>query len=300
MHLFDVSSDSTCDLYKDYVEARNIWFAPLTFNLEKDGKQEEYLDNFSRYEEYAEFYKKVRAGAFPRTAMLNYEAHLEHFTKMARAGVKDVLHFSISSGLARTTSVAKEAAAEVKKDYPEFNVFSVDPLSATIGQGILVSVAADMRDEGKTAQDTYDYLLQLREKLQHCIVPNDLFYLKKGGRVSGASAVVGTMLNIKPMLTFDSDGKLATLEKCRGMKKAFAVILSQIEKSGIDKTLNKIVVVHTDSEELAEELANLIEEKFSIRPEISIMGPTIGTHVGPGSVSCGWISTVTRRELTGL
>lgn len=300
MKLFDVSSDSTCDLYKEYVEARGIWFAPLTFNMEKDGKQEEYLDNFSCYDEYVNFFKKVREGAFPRTAMLNYEAHLEHFTKMAEAGVKDVLHFSISSGLARTVSVAKEAAEEVKKQYPDFNLLSVDPLSATVGQGMLVSVAADWRDAGRTAQETYDYLMDLRNRMQYCIIPNDLFYLKKGGRVSGATAVVGTMLNIKPMLTFDSDGKLATIEKCRGMKKAFAYTLSQLEKAPLDEGLNKVVVVHTDSEALAVELADMIEERFGVRPEVVIMGPTIGAHVGPGSVSCAWASTVTRKELLGI
>ena len=103
---FDVSTDSTCDLYREYIERRNIWFAPLCFTLEKDGVQEEFEDNFSCYQEYVDFYKKVEGGAFPRTSMLNYESHLEHFRKMAKAGVKDVLHFSISSGLARTVSVA--------------------------------------------------------------------------------------------------------------------------------------------------------------------------------------------------
>ena len=115
MKLFDVSSDSTCDLYKSYVEERNIWFVPLTFSLEKGGKITEHLDAFSSYEEYVDFYRQVKGGAMPRTAMLNYEAHIEHFIKMAKAGVKDVLHFSISSGLARTVTVAMEAAEEVKK-----------------------------------------------------------------------------------------------------------------------------------------------------------------------------------------
>ena len=110
MRLFEVSSDSTCDLYEDYRKKRDIWFAPLTFSMEKNGEITEYLDNFSEYSQYVEFYQKVRDKYMPRTAMLNYEAHVAHFTAMAKAGVKDVLHFSISSGLARTTSVAKEAA----------------------------------------------------------------------------------------------------------------------------------------------------------------------------------------------
>lgn len=299
MKLFDVSSDSTCDLYKSYVEERNIWFAPLTFSMEKDGKQTEYMDDFSCYEDYVNFYKQVREGSFPRTAMLNYDAHLQHFLKMAKAGVKDVLHFSISSGLARTVSVAKEAAEEVKKEYPDFNLYSVDPLTATIGQGMLASMAADMRDQGLSAKEAYDKIIEMRLRIQHCIIPNDLFYLKKGGRVSGASAVVGTMLNIKPVLTFDSNGKLATIEKCRGMKKAFASVLAAIEKAPLDEH-KKIVVVHTDNEEGAKELASLIEKQTGVTPDVVIMGPTIGTHVGPGSVSCGWLSTVTREDLTGL
>ena len=222
---FDVSSDSTCDLYKEYREERRIWFAPLTFTLDKNGKQEEGLDEFSCYQDYIDFYKKVEDGAFPRTSMLNYEAHLEHFRKMAAAGVKDVLHFSISSGLARTVTVAKQAAEEIKKEYPEFNLYSVDPLTATIGQGMLVSLACDCRDKGMSAQETYDYLMDVRLRIQHCIIPNDLFYLKKGGRVSAVSAVFGTALNIKPMIVFDTEGKLKVIDKCRGMKKAFNSVL---------------------------------------------------------------------------
>ncbi len=299
MKLFDVSSDSTCDLYKSYVEERNIWFVPLTFSLEKGGKITEHLDAFSSYEEYVDFYRQVKGGAMPRTAMLNYEAHVEHFIKMAKAGVKDVLHFSISSGLARTVTVAMEAAEEVKKSYPEFRLYSVDPLTATIGQGILASLAADLRDEGKTAQEAYDILMDVRLRVQHCIIPSDLFYLKRGGRISGASAVVGTMLNIKPVLSFDSQGKLATIEKCRGMKKAFMTALDWLEKAPMDET-KKIFVVHTDNETGAKELATLIEGKTGVKPQVVIMGPTIGTHVGPGSVSCGWISTKTRQDLLGM
>ena len=296
MALFDVSSDSTCDLKKDYVESRNIWFVPLTFTMEKGGELEEHYDNFSTNEEYVAFYEKVRAGYFPRTAKLNYEAHKEHFTKMAKAGVKDALHFMISSGLANTITITRQVAEEMKKEYPDFNVYAVDPLTATIGQGILVQLACDCRDKGMTAKETYDYLMEVRQRIQHCVIPNDLFYLKKGGRVSALSATFGTMLNIKPMLTFDCEGKLKVLEKCKGMKKAFSRVLEHIERAPFDE--NKIaVVVHTDNEAGANELAALIEARTGVKPAITIMGPVIGSHVGPGSVSCGWVSTVTREEL---
>ncbi len=296
MALFEVSSDSTCDLKKEYREQRNIWFTPLSFTMEKDGNIEEGLDNFQKEEEYVDFYEKVSAGYFPRTAKLNYEAHMEHFTKMAKAGVKTALHFMISSGLANTVEITRQAAEDIKKEYPDFTVYAVDPLTATIGQGALVMLAADCRDKGMTAEETYEYLLEVRQHIQHCIIPNDLFYLKKGGRVSAASAAFGTMLNIKPMLTFDEEGKLKVLEKCKGMKKAFSRVVEHMNKAPMDE--NKLaVVVHTNNEKGANELASLIEAHTGVRPLVTIMGPVIGSHVGPGSVSCGWVSVKTRAQL---
>lgn len=296
MALFDVSSDSTCDLKQGYVQERGIWFVPLTFTMEKEGELQEGLDNFKTEEEYVAFYEKVSSGYLPRTAKLNYEAHMEHFTKMAKAGVKDVLHFTISSGLADTITITRRAAEDVKKDYPEFNVYAVDPLTATVGQGLLVALAADCRDKGMTAEDTYQYIMEARQRVQHCIIPADLFYLKKGGRVSAVSAAFGTMLNIKPMLVFDEAGKLKVVEKCKGMKKGFARAIEHMYAAPCDE--NKIaVVVHTNNYKGAEELAALIEEKTGVKPKVTIMGPVIGSHVGPGSVSCGWLSTKTRAQL---
>ena len=296
MALFAVSTDSTSDLKKDYIEKREIWFAPLTFTLEKDGKIEEGLDDFSTNEEYIAFYDKLRDNYFPRTAKLNYDAHIQHFTKMAQAGVGEVLHFMISSGLANTITITQQAATAVEKEYPRFKVYAVDPLTATVGQGMLVRLAADCRDKGMSAKDTYDYLMQIRNNIQHCIIPADLFYLKKGGRVSAVSAAIGTMLNIKPMLAFDKDGKLTVLEKCKGLKKAYARVVDHIAKAGIADN-QMLVIVHTDNENGAIELATLIEKAYGVKPEITIMGPVIGSHVGPNSVSCCWLSTTTRENL---
>lgn len=298
MGLFEVSSDSTCDLKKDYVQKRKIWHVPLTFTMEKEGELLEGLDNFNTEEEYISFYEKVSLGYFPRTAKLNYAAHVEHFTNMAKAGVKEALHFMISSGLATTIDITRQAAEDVKKQYPDFTVYAVDPLTATVGQGLLVELAADLRDEGTSAKEAYEILTDLRLRVQHCIIPNDLFYLKKGGRVSAASATIGTMLNIKPMLAFDSQGKLFTLEKCKGMKKAFAKVLEQLKAAPLDER-KRIIVVHTNNETGAKELASLIENNLGVTPTVTIMGPVIGAHVGPGSVSCCWLSTATRKELNG-
>lgn len=296
MRKFAVSTDSTADLYVDYRKERDIYFAPLTFSFDKNGEITEYLDNFTEYSQYVDFYNKVRDKYMPRTAMLNYDAHVRHFTAMAEEGVTDVLHFSISSGLARTVTVAKEAAEEVKKTYPSFNMISVDPLGATVLQGMLVSLACDMRDEGKTIEETYDYLIEARNRILCTIIPTDLFFLQRGGRVSAASAVVGSMLKVKPILTFDSVGKLKTVDKVMGMKKAYSYTIDKLRESPVDEK-QKIIVVHTDNEEAAKELASRVEEATGIKPEIVIMGPSIGAHVGPGAVALGWLSVKSRAEL---
>ena len=296
MALFAVSSDSTCDLKKDYREARDIWFAPLTFTMEKDGVIEEELDNFSSEEEYVQFYEKVSNGWFPRTAKLNYEAHITHFTAMAEAGVKEVIHFMISSGLANTIEITRQAAEDVRKKYPDFVVYPLDPLTATAGQGMLTMLAADCRDKGWTAQETYEYLMEVRQRVQHCIIPTDLFYLRKGGRVSTVSAAFGTVLNIKPLIVFDEMGKLKVTEKNKGMKKSFMRAIEHLNRAPMDET-KLSVVVHTNNPQGAEELANLMGKHTGVRPWVTIMGPVIGAHVGPGSVSCGWVSVKTREEL---
>lgn len=296
MNRFTLSTDSTCDLYHDFIVENDIKFVPLTFTMEKDGKMEERLDNFTEYGQYVDFYNQLRAGGFSRTSMLNYESHYQHFLKMAEEGAEDVVHFTISSGLSPTKTVAAKAAADVKKDYPKFEVYVVDPLTATVGQGTLVRIALDWRNAGKTAQETYDYVNSLRLHIQHFVVANDLYYLKRGGRVSGVSAAVGTMLNIKPVLTFDCDGKLQVIDKVKGNKKAIAFIKAKMEKEGPDDH-NYVFIVHTDNEPCAKELEEYVKERFGIQPFVSIMGPVIGSHVGPGAFALGYLSKSLRGEI---
>ena len=296
MNRFTLSTDSTCDLYHDFIVENDIKFVPLTFTMEKDGKMEERLDNFTEYGQYVDFYNQLRAGGFSRTSMLNYESHYQHFLKMAEEGAEDVVHFTISSGLSPTKTVAAKAAADVKKDYPKFEVYVVDPLTATAGQGALVRIALDWRNAGKTAQETYDYVNSLRLHIQHFVVANDLYYLKRGGRVSGVSAAVGTMLNIKPVLSFDCDGKLQVIDKVKGNKKAIAFIKAKMEKEGPDDH-NYVFIVHTDNEPCAKELEEYVKERFGIQPYVSIMGPVIGSHVGPGAFALGYLSKSLRGEI---
>ena len=293
---FTLSTDSTCDLYHDFVVENDIKFVSLTYTVEKDGKMEDHLDNFTDYQQYVDFYNELRAGAFSRTSMLNYESHYTHFLKLAKEGAEDVVHFTISSGLSPTKTVAAKAAADVKKDFPKFEVYVVDPLTATVGQGALVRIALMDRNAGKTAKETYDHVNSLRLHIQHFVVADDLNYLKRGGRLSAISAAVGGMLSIKPIISFDNEGKLFVLDKVRGTKKAISYIKAKIEKEDPDPDYNYVFIVHTDNSPCADELAAYVREKLGIEPFVSIMGPVIGSHVGPNAFALGYISKSERNE----
>ncbi len=295
MKLFTISVDSTCDLYHDFIVENDLKFVPLTFTVEKNGALEDRLDAFTQYSQYVDLYNELRAGAFSKTSKLNYESHRTHFLELAKNGAKDVLHFTISSGLANTHELATAAAEEVKKEYPEFNVLVVDPLTTTVGCGALVRIALSDRDSGKTAQESFEHVLSLRLHIQHYIVADDLNYLKRGGRLSAASAFVGTMLHVKPIISFDKEGKLFTLDKVRGVKKAVSFIKSKMEKEGPDEH-GYVFIVHTDNEPVANELAEYVREKFGLEPYVSIMGPTIGSHVGPNAFALGYLTKSERNE----
>ena len=288
MQKFIVSTDSTCDLYAQYIREHDVKFVSLTYIVEKDGQFTEGLDNFSEYSQYVDFYRALREGAFSRTSMLNYQSHYTHFKKMAEEGAEDVLHFTISSGLSPTVTVAQKAAADVKQEFPKFNLMAVDSLAATIGSGALVKEAVRLRGAGKSLQETFDAVSALPLHIQYCIIANDLFYLKKGGRVSAVAAAAGSLLQVKPVLSFTREGKLTVVEKCRGMKKAFAYTLAKTEKLPPVEEDRMMWIVHTDAEDQANELADMVEARWNFRPDVTIMGPVIGSHVGPGSVSMIW------------
>ena len=294
---FTLSTDSTCDLYASFVKEHDIKFVSLCYTMEDSkGNITGGTDNFTDYSQYKDFYAQLRTGSFSRTSMLNYESHLSHFTRLAEEGAEDVVHFTISSGLSPTVDVANKAAADVKKKFPGFNVYAVDSLAATIGQGALVRAALRMRDEGRTAEETVAYVSDLRFRIQYMIAVNDLYYLKRGGRVSSMTAIAGTVLGIKPILSFTREGKLEVVDKVRGMKRAFALALDKMERFPPVKENELIWIVHTDAEAEAAELADLIERKTGFKPDVSIMGPVIGSHVGPGAVAVLWKSAEERND----
>jgi DegV family protein with EDD domain len=291
---FDVSSDSTCDLYAEEIKDLNVHFVPLVFTMDKNGELEEREDNFKSYDEYVSYFNDLREGGVAKTSMLNYAAHLEHFTKMAEAGVKNAIHFTISYALSPTVDNAKKAVEEVKQTYPDFNCLCVESHTTTIGQGMLVKIACDMRDKGKSLEETYEFVENYKHKIQHFIIADSLMYLRRGGRVGSAKAIVGTMLNIKPILVFTKEGKLEKYKQASGLKTAIKTIVDEFEKYTLNKEYSTVVVVHTDNKPMAELLAKTLNEKYGVKTEVRIMGPVIGAHVGPSSLAYAFVSEENR------
>ncbi len=293
MKNFEISADSTCDLYKEEAEKLGVFIGRLNFTIEQGKDLDEYLDDFNSYEEYVDYYNKLRGGAVARTSILNLEAHIELFSKMAESGVKNALHFSQSKGLSPTIDNARKAIEIVKEKYPDINYLAVDTNTTTVGEGILVRLGCKLRDEGKTNSEALEIIEQEKNHVQHFVLVDDLMYLKRGGRIGAVSATFGTLLNIKPIIEFTKEGKLEVVRKEKGLKKALKSIVADFAKFSKSEYFD-IVIVHTDNLELATELQSMIETAYGIKPRIQIMGPIIGAHIGPNAVAYAFISNEER------
>ncbi len=294
MKKFDISTDSTCDLYKSEIVENGIYFLPLKFTLEKNGDITEYADEFSDMSEYKEYYKTLRSGVLSRTSMNNPDVHYVHFKKMAEAGVKTAIHFTISYGLCRTVDVARDAVKEVKKEFPDFRCLCVECSTTTIGQGMLVWIALDMQKKGKTVEETFDYVEKIKHNIQHFVVADDLSYLVRGGRLSAAKATIGSILNVKPIIVFNKEGKLVNYRKEKGMRKTLKSIADEFAKYSLNKDYPEIYIGHTDNEEAAEMLKDILHEKYGLTPIVRMIGPVIGSHLGPGTVAYIFLSNEER------
>ena len=241
-----------------------------------------------------DFYTELKNGAIAKTSILNVETHVQVFREMAQKGIKKVLHITQSYGLSPTLDNANKAIEIVKQEYPDIDYRAIECRTTTIGEGIVVKVACQMRDEGKTIEETISVLQDLKMKIQHYIIADDLMFLKRGGRISGAKAAIGTMLQIKPIITFSKEGKLEIIKKEMGMKKAIMFAIKDLAKYTKNKDHFMCEIVHTNNEKDAIFLQKQLKEKWDVDAEIRIMGPIIGAHVGPGAVAFGFISNEER------
>jgi len=280
-----IVADSTTDLSPQMAEEWGLTVIPYIFTLDcKD--YHNYLD----YRELSskDFYDTLRAGKLASTTQVTPFRYMEAWEPILKEG-KDILYMCLSSGLSKSYDQSVMAAQQALEEYPDRKVITIDSKSASLGQGLLAYYAAKARDEGKSLEENAAYINELIPKLHHWVIPDDLHHLKRGGRVSGASAFVGTMLSIKPVLTIIEDGKIVPAGKVRGWGKAFEYVLERMKEHNFSNN-NIVFVAHSDAPDRAKQLEEAISAKFDTKNFDYIqIGPVIGTHTGPGTVAVAFL-----------
>ena len=280
-----LSCCSTVDISKEHLESRDIKYACFHYFL--DGK--EYSDDLGQSMAFDKFYEAMANGADTRTSQINTVEFMEYFEPFLKEG-KDILHVSLSSGLSGTFNSAGIAAAELREKYPERTIVIVDSLGAASGYGLLMDIAADLRDSGMSLDDLCVWIVENRLKIHHWFFSTDLTFFVKGGRISKAAGWFGTALKICPLLNVSHEGKLIPREKIRTKKKVISAIVDKMAEfaDGREDYSGKCYICHSACEDDARAVADLIEERFTKldgKVVINSIGTVIGSHTGPGTVA---------------
>ena len=284
MNEFVIITDSASDLPASLAKEMEVEVIQLEVNMEGDLRLNDEVD-------VKEFYDYLRAKHSAKTSAVNMDRFMEHFGSVA-AGGKDILYVSFSSGLSATYMAAKNAAEEIMEKYPDVRIVVVDSLCASLGQGLFVKLAYDKKKEGATIDEIAAYLEEKKPNLAHWFTVDDLFFLKRGGRVSAATAVVGTMLQIKPVLHVDDAGKLISMDKARGRQGSLKALLERMRATAIDPASQTVYISHGDCYDDAKRLADMISEELGVTDVlISEIGPVIGAHAGPGTVALFFLAS---------
>lgn len=283
-----VMTDSSADLTAGLVEQLGLDVIPLSVNV---GEQ-----SFMNYPDEREisspdFYDLLRKGANAQTSAVNVDTFLNAMSVHLKAG-KDVLYLGFSSGLSSTYGASEIAAQELRETYPDRKILTVDTLCASLGQGLLVYLTMQKVLSGATIEEAAAYAEENRLHLCHWFTVDDLFFLKRGGRVSAATALVGSALGIKPVLHVDNEGHLINVSKARGRKNSILALVDRMESSAIEPQKQTIFISHGDCLADAEFLAAEVRKRFGVTDiTINFVGPVIGAHSGPGTLALFFLGT---------
>ena len=282
MRDYIIITDSSCDLPDSLVRELELTVLPLSFIM--DGKTyRNWPDN--REMSPGEFYNKQREGLMATTNAVNVGEASDAMEAVLKQD-KDVLVLGFSSGLSTTYNSFKIAADELAEKYPSRRIYTVDTLCASLGQGMLVYQAAKLRQAGKSMEEVRDWVEANKLRQCHYFTVNDLFFLKKGGRVSAATAVVGTMLQIKPVLHVDDEGHLINVAKARGRKASLTALVDKVGELADDPASQTMFISNSDCAEDAQFVADEIRKRYGTKEiVINSIGPVIGAHTGPGCVA---------------
>ena len=279
MRDFIIVTDSTVDLPESMLEEQGIPVLQLNYVL--DGKTYEERKGLSG----REFFDKLREGSMPTTSQVNPEQAKEFFESFVKEG-KDILCIGFSSGLSGTYNSERIAAEELSEEYPDTKIIVIDSLCASMGQGLLLAKALKKQREGMTLEELAQWLEENKLHICHNVTVDDLNHLYRGGRISKTTAVLGTLVQIKPIIHMNDEGKLIVIGKERGRKKALNTIVDMMGKQMEGYENDLVMVTHGDCLEDAEYVKSQIQKKYGIQDVvINGIGTVIGTHTGPGVVA---------------
>jgi len=277
-----ILTDSSANLTDELIDECGVPVTSFTFHV-GDKELKSYIKG--QKTDLKQFYTMMRNKEHITTSLISPENFTVFFEEYLKAG-QDVLYIAFSSGLSGTYQSSTIAADMLREKYPDRKIYTVDSLCACLGQGLLVYYAAQLKNEGKTIDEVHAWLMDNRLRMCHWFTVNDLFFLKRGGRVSSTAAVFGSLLQVKPVMHMDNDGKLAVVEKARGRKQSLQALVSHMEQTIENPEDQMIFIAHGDCEEEAEYVRQLILDKFSVKGTlINCIDPVIGSHSGPGTLA---------------
>lgn len=286
MKNFKIITDSCCDLTPALVEELDLHIVELSV-LINDKVYVNYLDE--REISFTDYYSMLREGTLGKTSAPNvfdFSNAMESYLKEGN----DILYLAFSSALSATYNASEIAAEELREKYPDRKIITVDTLCASMGQGLIVYLAAKKKSEGASIEEVAEYVESIKLNLDHWFTVDDLNHLKRGGRVSAVAATFGTILNIKPVLHVDNEGRLVPVEKVRGRKASINSLFSVIKERITDKSM--VYISHGDCYEEAKGLADRIIDELGVEEvKLNFIGPVIGTHAGPGTIALFFVGT---------
>jgi DegV family protein with EDD domain len=288
MSSYVIVTDCACDLPVSLIQELELEVLPLYFEIDgtlyPDTPDDPPMD-------YKTFYQRLRSGAPASTAAANPSDFIKYLEPVLQEG-KDALILSFSSGLSSTYGAGVLTASELSEQYPGRKIYTVDTLCASLGQGLLIWYAAKMRQSGASMEAVRDWVEENKLRLCHWFTVDDLMFLKRGGRLSAASALLGTMLSIKPILHVDNDGHLVPVGKARGRSASLRALMEHMKETAVNPGEQTIFISHGDSEEDARRLYKMIQEEIGVKDVlISPICPTIGVHSGPGTIALFFIGS---------
>lgn len=276
-----ILTDSCSDLPIEYIDENQLPFLSLTCHF--NGR--DYKDDFGKSLSYKEFYDTIRGGTVATTSQINTYHFIEEFKKYVMQG-KSVIYIGFSSALSGCVSSAEAARKNIYEEFPDADITVIDTKCASLGQGLMVTYAVDMLKEGCSKQEIVDWVEENKLRMNHWFTVEDLIYLKRGGRISSSTAIIGTILNIKPVMHVNDEGRLIPVTKVKGRKKSLKALAQRLFDEIVNPEEQVIAISHGDCLEDANYLRELILSSVKVKDVIiNNVGPVIGSHSGPGTVA---------------